>query len=88
MTALKYVVMFHFKKSFVSLLPHYAICGPYMYCFRRPQAPRWLGGHLLWCALQSETAFIGGAEHKRQKHTFLLLRPNFLGQIYLPHIQE
>lgn len=53
-----------------------------------PRPPGGLEATCYECALQSETAFIGGAQHKRQKHTFLLLRPNFLGQIYLPHIQE
>lgn len=46
MTVPNYVVIIHFK-SFVSILPHYAIHGPCMHRLRRPQTPRWLGGHLL-----------------------------------------
>lgn len=53
-----------------------------------PRPPGGLKATCYECAPQSETAFIGGAQRKRQKHTFLLLGPNFLGQIYLPHIQE
>lgn len=53
-----------------------------------PRPPGGLEATCYECAPWSETTFIGGVQHKRQKHTFLLLRPNFLGQIHLPHIQE
>lgn len=53
-----------------------------------PRPPGGLEATCYECAHQSETTFIGGARHKREKHTFLLLRPDFLGQSYLPHVQE
>lgn len=79
-STLRKVLLVHFHNIQYVALTCIALGGP------RP--PGGLEATCYECAPQSETAFIGGAQHKRQKHTFLLLRPNFLGQIYLPHIQQ